>query len=75
MPLQPLLVNDAWGRIDDAAVNGHEGARALESFFIGQVVGSFARLRPAADIARDLVDDCENRLADLTKLTDARTTA
>jgi NAD(P)H-dependent flavin oxidoreductase YrpB (nitropropane dioxygenase family) len=75
MPLQPLLVNDAWGRIDAAAVNGHEGARALESFFIGQVVGSFARLRPAAYIARDLVDDCENRLVDLTKLTDARTTA
>ena len=38
--LQPLLVNQAWQRIDAAAEAGHEGALRLESFFIGQVVGS-----------------------------------
>ena len=41
MPLQPLLVSEAWQRIDAAAEAGHEGALRLESFFIGQVVGSF----------------------------------
>src|SRR5882724_2972527 len=30
MPLQPLLVNDAWRRIDAAAAAGHEGALRLE---------------------------------------------
>ncbi|MDQ0382780.1 nitronate monooxygenase [Amycolatopsis thermophila] len=69
MPLQPMLVNEAWERIDAAAEQGHEGAKKLESFFIGQVVGSFAALRPAADIARQLVADCENRLAELAAST------
>ena len=44
MPLQPMLVNDAWQRIDAAAQAGHEGALRLESFFVGQVVGSFQRV-------------------------------
>lgn len=68
LPLQPMLVNEAWNRIDAAAAAGHEGARALESFFIGQVVGSFATLRPAGDIARQLVADCEGRLRELAGL-------
>ena len=70
MPLQPMLVSEAWERIDAAAERDHEGAKALESFFIGQVVGSFTGLRPAADITRQLVADCESRLAELSSLTD-----
>ena len=65
MPLQPLLVNEAWQRIDAAANAGHEGALRLESFFIGQVVGSFAAIRPAAEITRQLAADCEQRIAEL----------
>jgi len=65
MPLQPILVNEAWQRIDAAADAGHEGALALESFFIGQVVGSFTAIRPAADITREIVTDCEKRIAEL----------
>jgi NAD(P)H-dependent flavin oxidoreductase YrpB (nitropropane dioxygenase family) len=68
MPLQPMLVNEAWNRIDAAAAAGNDGAKKLESFFIGQVVGSFTALRPAADIARQLVDDCEQRLRELAAL-------
>jgi len=65
MPLQPLLVHEAWDRIDAAAAEGHEGALKLESFFIGQVVGSFTKLRPAADITRQIVADCQQRLREL----------
>jgi NAD(P)H-dependent flavin oxidoreductase YrpB (nitropropane dioxygenase family) len=68
MPLQLLLVNEAWNRIDAAAGAGNEGARELESFFIGQVVGSFAALRPAEEITRQIVTDCERRLAELGSL-------
>ncbi|MFE9322603.1 nitronate monooxygenase [Nocardia sp. NPDC052278] len=68
MPLQPLLVNEAWNRIDAAAVAGNENAIRLESFFIGQVVGSLTGLRPAGDIARQLVADCEQRLHELATL-------
>jgi hypothetical protein len=65
MPLQPMLVNEAWQRIDAAASAGHEGALRLESFFIGQVVGSFDKIRPAAEITRQLAADCEQRIAEL----------
>jgi NAD(P)H-dependent flavin oxidoreductase YrpB (nitropropane dioxygenase family) len=68
MPLQPMLVNEAWQRIDAAAQAGHEGALALESFFVGQVVGSFARLRPAGEITRQMAAGCEARIAELAAL-------
>ena len=68
MPLQPMLVGDAWARIDAAAEAGNEGALALESFFVGQVVGSFDQIRPAGDITRQLMRDCEQRIAELGAL-------
>jgi NAD(P)H-dependent flavin oxidoreductase YrpB (nitropropane dioxygenase family) len=68
MPLQPMLVNEAWRRIDAAAKAGHEGALRLESFFIGQVVGSFDTIRPAAEITRQMVAECEQRIAELGAL-------
>jgi hypothetical protein len=40
----------------------------LKSFFVGQVVGSFSRLRPAAEITRQIIGDCEVRLAELAAL-------
>ena len=68
MPLQPLLANDAWSRIDAAARTGHPGALALESFFIGQVVGRFRQLAPAYDITTGLIADCEQRLRETARL-------
>jgi hypothetical protein len=50
--------------IDAAAGAGRHGALKLESFFAGHVAGSYSRLRPAAGIARQIVDDCEARLAE-----------
>ena len=68
MPLQPMLVNEAWQRIDAAARAGHEGALRLESFFVGQVVGSFGQIRPAGEITRQIVAECEQTIRDLAKL-------
>ena len=65
MPLQPMLVNEAWQRIDAAAQAGHEGALRLESFFVGQVVGSFDAVRPAAEITRQMIAECEQRIREL----------
>jgi NAD(P)H-dependent flavin oxidoreductase YrpB (nitropropane dioxygenase family) len=72
LPLQPMLVNEAWQRIDAAARAGHEGALRLESFFVGQVVGSFEQLRPAGDITRQIVADCERRIGELADLARAK---
>jgi NAD(P)H-dependent flavin oxidoreductase YrpB (nitropropane dioxygenase family)/succinyl-CoA synthetase alpha subunit len=69
LPLQPMLVNEAWQRIDAAARTGHEGALRLESFFVGQVVGSFEQIRPAGEITRQIVADCEQQIRNLAKLT------
>jgi NAD(P)H-dependent flavin oxidoreductase YrpB (nitropropane dioxygenase family) len=68
LPLQPMLTGHAWRRIDDAAAAGHEGALALESFFVGQVVGSFRDIRPAGEITRRMAADCEQRIAALAAL-------
>ncbi len=65
MPLQPMLVNEAFDRIDAAAAAGHPGALALETFFVGQVVGSFTRLRHVQDIVDDMTRECEQRLTNL----------
>jgi hypothetical protein len=63
-----MLVNEAWRRIDRAADAGHEGALALESFFIGQVVGSFQEIRPAGEITRQMAAECEQRIGELARL-------
>lgn len=68
MPLQPMLTLEAWDRIDAAAERGHQGAKELESFFIGQVVGSFEHLRGAGELTRELVADCRAQLAQLGAL-------
>ncbi|KUI29353.1 nitronate monooxygenase [Mycobacterium sp. GA-2829] len=65
MPLQPMLVNEAFHRIDEAAAAGHAGALELETFFVGQVVGSFTELRPTRDIVLDLVNGCQARISAL----------
>jgi NAD(P)H-dependent flavin oxidoreductase YrpB (nitropropane dioxygenase family) len=67
MPLQPMLTLEAWGRIDAAAEQGHVGAIALESFFVGQVVGGFAQIRPTQEVVRDIVEDCKERLRTLAR--------
>ncbi len=52
----------------DAAQAGHEGALRLESFFVGHVVGSFDAVKPAAEITRQIVSECEQRIRELGAL-------
>ena len=65
LPLQPMLVDEAWQRIDAAAEAGHPGAVELASFFVGQVVGSFRDIRPAGDITREMAAECERTIRGL----------
>lgn len=71
MAQQLVLAKDAFALIDEAAAEGEPKALALESFFVGQVVGSIAVPRPAADVVRDLVEGCEARLRHLARRLDA----
>ncbi|XVU29530.1 nitronate monooxygenase [Actinoplanes sp. CA-054009] len=65
LPLQLMLVEEAWQHIDAAAQDGHEGALKLESFFVGQVVGSFQGIRGAGEITRQMAEDCRRRITEL----------
>lgn len=56
MPLQGMLVNQAWRRIADAAQKGVPGAEELDSYFVGQVVGLLRHARPAREVVRDFMD-------------------
>ncbi len=56
MPLQPVLVDEAVRRIDRAAQN-HEGAADLANYFVGQIVGTMNRSKPAAGVVLEIVDE------------------
>jgi NAD(P)H-dependent flavin oxidoreductase YrpB (nitropropane dioxygenase family) len=71
MPLQSMLVDEAWERIDAAAEAGHAGALELESFFVGQVVGAFRELLPAGEITRRMAAECAATIAGLAAAADA----
>jgi NAD(P)H-dependent flavin oxidoreductase YrpB (nitropropane dioxygenase family) len=56
MPLQSLLVAPAQRRINRLAA-GHDGAGRLATYFVGQVVGSLDRVRPARQVVAEMVDE------------------
>jgi NAD(P)H-dependent flavin oxidoreductase YrpB (nitropropane dioxygenase family) len=57
MPLQPLLVQDAIDLIDKAALSGHEGAKELANYFVGQVVGLMNSKKTAKQVVREMVEE------------------
>lgn len=65
MPLQPLLVDEARQRIDRAAHHPGSGASALANYFVGQVVGSLDRVRPARRVVQEMVTELAETMAQL----------
>ncbi len=67
MPLQPILTNGSQARINRAAHQAGSGAEQLATYFVGQIVGSMSRSRPAGQVVMEMVeefiDSCES-LAD-----------
>src|SRR5439155_21543871 len=57
MPLMTMLAEGAMHRINDAAEAGHEGARQLATYFVGQGVGLMNVRRPAAEVVYDFMAD------------------
>jgi NAD(P)H-dependent flavin oxidoreductase YrpB (nitropropane dioxygenase family) len=56
MPLQTALTSEAEARISRSAA-GHDGARALISHFVGQVVGQMNKPKPSAQVVMDMVEE------------------
>ena len=64
MPLQPILTDGSQARINRAAHRAGSGAEQLATYFVGQIVGSMSRSRPAGQVVVEMVeefiDSCES---------------
>ncbi len=57
MPLQPMLVDDAIRRIDRAAHTKGTGAEKLANYFVGQIVGTMNKSKPAGQVVLDMIEE------------------
>lgn len=57
MPLQSIVVEPAMDRVNRLAEGGHDGARALASYFVGQGVGLMNNTQGARGVVRDFMED------------------
>jgi NAD(P)H-dependent flavin oxidoreductase YrpB (nitropropane dioxygenase family) len=73
MPMQPVLVQHALERIDRAAYRPGSGAEKLANYFVGQIVGSMNRSRPAAQVVYDMVDEFIDATQSLARQLDKTT--
>ncbi|MBO0865674.1 MAG: nitronate monooxygenase [Mycobacterium sp.] len=70
MPLQSALVADPQLRINQAAGQPDAKARELATYFVGQVVGSLNKVRPARSVVLDMVSEFIDAVARLDELVD-----
>ncbi|MGH3959864.1 NAD(P)H-dependent flavin oxidoreductase [Mycobacterium sp.] len=70
MPLQSALVADPQLRINAAAGQPDARARELATYFVGQVVGSLDKVRPARSVVLDMVSEFIDAVGRLDELID-----
>ena len=57
MPLQSLVSEPALGRVNQLAESGHEGARQLATYWVGQGVGLMTQSISARQVVYDFMED------------------
>jgi NAD(P)H-dependent flavin oxidoreductase YrpB (nitropropane dioxygenase family) len=57
LPLQSMLSEPIIRRVDMLASQGHKGAQALATYFVGQGVGLMNKVRPAREVVREFIED------------------
>ncbi|AFM15474.1 2-nitropropane dioxygenase-like enzyme [Mycolicibacterium chubuense NBB4] len=57
LPLQSMLCEPVIRRIDVLASQGHPGAQALATYFVGQGVGLMNKVKPAREVVREFIED------------------
>lgn len=70
MPLQSALVADPQVRINQAAGHADAKARELATYFVGQVVGSLDKVRPARSVVLEMVSEFIDAVGHLDELVD-----
>lgn len=68
MPLQGMLVLPAMRRISAAAQQGNSGAQDLDSYFVGQIVGSMRDQRPVKSVMYDFMRGLADSATELQSL-------
>src|SRR5215207_3251008 len=71
MPLQSALVAEAQARIHRSAHRAGSGAKQLDTYFVGQVVGTMDRVKPARQVVLDMVEEYIDTYERLQRLTEA----
>src|SRR6201999_46753 len=57
LPLQSMLSEPIIRRVDVLASQGHPGAQALATYFVGQGVGLMNKVKPAREVVRGFIED------------------
>ena len=57
LPLQSMLSEPIIRRVDILASQGHPGAQALATYFVGQGVGLMNKVKPASEVVREFIED------------------
>lgn len=57
LPLQSMVAEPIIRRIDVLAAQGHPGAQALATYFVGQGVGLMNKVKPAKEVVREFIED------------------
>jgi len=57
LPLQSMLAEPVIRRVDVLAAQGHAGAQALSTYFVGQGVGLMNKVKPAKEVVREFIED------------------
>ncbi|MDQ1425464.1 MAG: hypothetical protein QOD72_2962 [Acidimicrobiaceae bacterium] len=70
MPLQSALVAEAQVRIRRAAHNTGSGAEQLDTYFVGQVVGTMDRVKPARRVVLEMVEEYIDTFDRLRRITE-----
>ncbi len=57
LPLQNMLCEPVIRRVDVLAAQGHPGAQALATYFVGQGVGLMNKVKPARTVVLEFIED------------------
>lgn len=57
LPLQNMLAEPVLRRVDVLASQGHPGAQALSTYFVGQGVGLMNKVKSAREVVFDFIED------------------
>ena len=70
MPLQSLLSRPAMSKIDKLAAGGHQGAKDLSTYYVGQAVGLMNTEQTARSVVYDFMKDYADAVERLSRTPD-----